>query len=474
MQFTPPKISTSSLQFRLTLEIVVISVLGLCSVALWSGWRMEKILVAAHKQNLEFIASRFPEYMELYSDAGEKDYGLKKTIAKVSAPGLLVWAKDPNGNILAKSSNMLSSDAVAEHSISLVEVPVHPEVLQFGDRYVVLCGNAVSIRGKTIGKVYLSQDITDDQQQLNAGLWGLLWISVFAVMLLMGAIAYRIRRALQPLAQMSQVAGAISADDLSAARLELNQAPDEILGLATAFNEMLFRLSGAWEQQRQFVGNVSHELRTPLTVIIGYLQSLLRHSHNNFSAHQLEALETTVSEAERTARMLQELLDLARADSGQLHFRLEPVFLNTFAAEIAQMSEKVSQRKVSVLATTEDVIALADHDRLEQVLINLIDNAVKYSEAPQPVELALKVQGQQAMIQVRDHGIGIPLQHQKRIFERFYRVDEARTRSREGTGLGLAIIKSLVEGMNGRITLCSQPDEGSVFTIALPLWTKPL
>jgi heavy metal sensor kinase len=471
MQLTPSKISTSSLQFRLTLEIVVISVLGLCSVALWSGWRMEKILVSAHKQNLEFIASRFPEYMELYSDAEEKGNGLEKSIAKVSAPGLLVWAKDPNGSILAKSSNMVSSNEVAERSISLAEVPVHPTVLQFGDRYVVLCGNAVSIRGKTIGKVYLSQDITDDQQQLNAGLWGLFWISVLAVMLLMGAIAYRIRRALQPLAQMSQVAGAISADDLSAARLELNRAPDEILGLATAFNEMLFRLSGAWEQQRQFVGNVSHELRTPLTVIIGYLQSLLRHSHN-FSAHQLEALETTVGEAERTARMLQELLDLARADSGQLHFRLEPVFLNTFAAEIAQMSEKVSQRKVCVLATTEDVIALADHDRLEQVLINLIDNAVKYSEAPQPVELTLEVQGQQAMIQVRDRGIGIHLQHQKRIFERFYRVDEARTRSREGTGLGLAIIKSLVEGMNGRITLRSQPDEGSVFTIALPLWTK--
>ncbi|NJM77121.1 MAG: GHKL domain-containing protein, partial [Acaryochloridaceae cyanobacterium RU_4_10] len=211
----------------------------------------------------------------------------------------------------------------------------------------------------------------------------------------------------------------------------------------------------------------------PLTVIIGYLQSLLRHSHN-FSAHQQEALETTVSEAERTARMLQELLDLARADSGQLHFRLEPVFLNTFVTEIAQMSAKVSQRKVSVLATPEDVIALADHDRLEQVLINLIDNAVKYSEAPQPVELTLKVQEQQAIIQVHDRGIGIPFQHQKRIFERFYRVDEARNRATEGTGLGLAIVKSLVEGMNGRIALRSQSDEGSVFTIKLPLWKKQL
>jgi signal transduction histidine kinase len=188
--------------------------------------------------------------------------------------------------------------------------------------------------------------------------------------------------------------------------------------------------------------------------------------------HPLDA--PTASEAERTARMLQELLNLARADSGHLQFRREPVFLNTFVIEIAQMSEKVTQRKVSVLATAEDIIAWADHDRLEQVLINLIDNAVKYSDSDEPVELTLEAQETRAIVKVRDRGIGIPFAHQSRIFERFYRVDEARTRSKEGTGLGLAIVKSLVEGMNGRITLRSVPSEGSEFTIALPLWTQPL
>ncbi|NJK29824.1 MAG: HAMP domain-containing protein [Acaryochloris sp. SU_5_25] len=473
MRLIRPQISTTSLQFRLTLEVIVLSVLGLCSVALWSGWRMEKTLISAHKQNLEFIAARFPEYLELYSEMGSAGNGLEQTIAKVSTPGLLVWAKDPDGNILAKSSSLDSAPRATAQSIALVEVPAKPKVFQLGDRYAVLCANPVSLRGKPIGKVYLSQDITDDQRQLNAGLWGLLLVSCVAVLVLMGAIAYRIHHTLKPLAHMSQIARAISADDLSAAKLELKQAPDEILGLATAFNEMLSRLSGAWEQQRQFVGNVSHELRTPLTVIIGYLHSLLRHSQN-LNAHQQEALETTASEAERTARMLQELLDLARADSGHLHFRLEPVFFNTFVTEIAQMTEKVTRRQVSVLTTAEDVIVWADHDRLEQVLINLIDNAVKYSDPDQPVELNLDVQGQQAILKVRDRGIGIPLVHQTRIFERFYRVDEARTRSKEGTGLGLAIVKSLVEGMNGRITLRSMPSEGSEFTIALPLWTKPL
>ena len=149
--------------------------------------------------------------------------------------------------------------------------------------------------------------------------------------------------------------------------------------------------------------------------------------------------------------------------------------LNTLVAEVAEvaeMSQKVSNWQIHVLPTDEDVIACADQDRLAQVLINLVDNAIKYSAADRVVELTLEKTEQQAMIHVRDRGIGIPLAHQNRIFERFYRVDEAMTRSRDGTGLGLAIAKSLIEGMQGRIILRSKPGEGSLFTITLPLW-KP-
>jgi signal transduction histidine kinase len=286
------------------------------------------------------------------------------------------------------------------------------------------------------------------------------------------AIATRIRQALHPLEQMSQVASTLSADNLNAAKLELHQAPDEILGLAQAFNQMLFRLSGSWEQQRQFVGNVSHELRTPLTVVVGYLQSLLRRS-NNLSDYQQQALETAAGEAERTIRMLEDLLDLARADSGNLHFRLNPAILNTLVAEVTAMSQKVSNREITFISPNNDVVACADQGRLQQVLINLVDNAIKYSAPNQPVELVLEKMEQQALIHVCDRGIGISLPHQNRIFERFYRVDESMTRSRDGTGLGLAIAKSLIEGMEGRITLRSKPGEGSIFTITLPIWNPP-
>ena len=125
-----------------------------------------------------------------------------------------------------------------------------------------MCGNDLTVNGKLVGKVYLSQDITNEKRQLNNGIYGLIIVSIGATVILILAIAYRIRKALSPLAAMSRMASEISIDDLSTAKLQLAKAPDEILGLAQTFNEMLFRLSGAWEQQRQFVGNVSHELRT--------------------------------------------------------------------------------------------------------------------------------------------------------------------------------------------------------------------
>lgn len=465
------RISPSSLQFRLTLELIVISIVGLSIVTVWAGWQMEQNLVAAHKQTLEYIAMRFPDQLELYSESEGSKTGLERTIHRVSIPGLGVWVKDTEGKLIAYSSNLDNNSAEIHNVTALAEVPEKPTIIRFDNRDIVLCGSLLTLKGKPLGKLYLSQDITSDRQKLSSGLWHLLLVSCLTIVLLIAAISRRIRKAMQPLQQMSQVASAVSADDLGEnlhrAKLQLHRAPDEILGLAQAFNDMLFRLSGAWEQQRQFVGNVSHELRTPLTVIGGYLQSLLRRG-DNLSTYQQQALETASAETERTIQMLQDLLDLARADSGNLHLRQSPVFLNTLASEVAQMSARVSDRSVKLLPIEGDIVAVADQDRLQQVLINLVDNAIKYSTGA--VEIKLETKADQVLIHVCDHGIGIALPHQQRIFERFYRTDDASTRSRDGTGLGLAIAKSLIEGMNGRITLLSKPKEGSIFTIILPMW----
>ncbi|HAN46042.1 MAG TPA: two-component sensor histidine kinase [Cyanobacteria bacterium UBA8156] len=465
-------LSPHSLQFRLTLELLLLVMVGIGGIATWAGWHMEQALVSAHKQNLKYIAMNFlsePIVPDRPAEVMERQ--IEQAIARFSTPELRIWVRSPSGQILGRSVEASSSPLHLASTMAMTTAPAQPTVFQLNDRYVVLCSNPIALGGMWMGQVYLLKDITEDHQRLTAGVRGLVLSSLVTVAGLGMVLAGRIRRALHPLEHMSRVAGALSADDLSGAKLELDRAPAEILGLATAFNEMLMRLSSSWDQQRQFVGNVSHELRTPLAVIAGYLQSLLRRGEN-LSPHQQQAVAIASAEAERTIRMLQDLLDLARADSGHLHFRLTPTMLNTLVAEVVQMSQKVSHRQIHLALTDEDVMVCVDPDRLQQVLINLVDNALKYSDANQAVDVVLEKNEQQALIHVCDRGIGIALAHQQRIFERFYRVDEAMTRSRDGTGLGLAIAKSLVEGMQGRIALRSKLGEGSLFTVTLPLW-KP-
>jgi len=462
----------NSLQFRLTIEVAALFVLGLGSVAIWTSWKMQQILITTHIQGVEYIANRFPGDVALYSEMLPVEAGLQKTINNVAIAGLVIWVKGNNGTLLAQSQSLQDSSSTAAELMLLTAMPIKPQVYSIRDRYVVLCEAPVTIKGKRLGKVYLAKDVTDDQQQLVLAIHSLTIICILTILVMMVAIALRIRRSLQPLQDMNRIAGAITANDLSQAQLQLSHVPSEVRELTQTFNMMLSRLSDAWEQQRQFVSNVSHELRTPLTVVLGYLQSLLRRS-TNLNDYQREALETAASEADRTVRLLQDLLDLARADSGYMRYQMEPLVINDLVTEVADMTEKFSQRQI-IVTNVPNILVIADRDRLKQVLVNLIDNAVKYSQPDQPITLKLEQTNQQAIIQVCDHGLGIPFADQSRVFERFYRVDEARSRATGGHGLGLAIVKTLVEGMGGSITVRSKPGEGSTFAIALPMPThKP-
>ncbi|MFW6296630.1 MAG: sensor histidine kinase [Halothece sp.] len=151
---------------------------------------------------------------------------------------------------------------------------------------------------------------------------------------------------------------------------------------------------------------------------------------------------------------------------------IDTFILNDLVAEVVEMSQQVSQRQIKLQLPMELIEVETDRDRTKQILINLIDNALKYSPDPEPVTVAVIPAQQRVLIEVSDRGPGIALHHQIRIFERFYRVDEARTRS-GGSGLGLAIVKTLLDQMGGQITLRSQPNSGSTFTIILPRFHQP-
>jgi signal transduction histidine kinase len=459
-----------SLQTRLTAGVIALSALGLGGVAIWTGWKMQQIVIASQKQNILVIADRFQEDVELYNEMVSLPESLQKAIDNRTTSNLSIWVSRPDDTIAARSKILLSpspdSKSTANQLLAFTGKLMEPQVYEINGSHWLLCGIPLMIRGEKIGTLYAAQDITSEQTMFAATTWTLSIASLLSILVITVLITFYVRRSLYPLRQMSQLASAISAEDLGQARIELNHAPSEVKELAQMWDKMLMRLSEAWELQRQFVGNVSHELRTPLTIVHGYLQSVLRRG-DNLTDLQREALEVASAEADRTIRLLQDLLDLARADSGYLHFQLEIFSLNELIAEIIGMAEKYSNRAIVVEANKNPIWVKADQHRLQQALINLIDNAVKYSDSDTPITLKLEQTAEQAIIQVCDLGYGIPLQHQARIFEPFYRVDEARSRSTGGTGLGLSIVKTLIEGMGGSVSVRSQLGKGSVFTIAL-------
>jgi signal transduction histidine kinase len=462
------KFDFNSLRLRLTAGVAAFSILGLGSLASWTGWRMQQILIESHKKNIEEIATTIPRDVEMLSRMGSEEKAVSQALKSFKANNALLWVETLDNKVLATSNTLMnSSNSQEKQLVAFAKVPIKPKVFRIDNSYYVLCSDSLTIKGKVIGKILVAQDITRDQTMFVAMMKGVAATSVLVIIIMAGAIAFYIQRSLKPLRQLSQMTEVISAEDLGKAQLYLDKAPTEVKQLAETCNMMLSRLSDSWEKERQFVSNVSHELRTPLTIVHGYLQSVLRRQQN-LTEIQKEALETAASEAESTISLLQVLLELARADHGNLHLNIEKCVLNDVVDEVVEMADKYSDRDIQVEASREIIEVKADYTRLKQVLLNLIDNAVKYSEAGTPITLRLTRKEDEGCVQVCDVGYGIPLQHQSRIFERFYRADEARNRA-GGTGLGLSIVKTLVEGMGGKVSVRSKLSEGSVFTVCLPV-----
>ncbi|MGV2830401.1 sensor histidine kinase [Myxosarcina sp. GI1(2024)] len=454
----------NSLRVRLTAGIAIVSAIGLGGLAVWTSMRMQQILVSSHKDNIKFIAKRLPTEVEIYSEMMPIREGVQRAIDNYSTENRVLWIKD--GERITAKSKAVETEALKKTFLSLNNFPPTPKVEDLNGGYWLLCATPLIVEDINLGELYIAQNITSDRVRFLNLIRSLSIATLVAISLMTIAIAIYVHRAIQPLKKISQLSSTISADKLNESQIHLEKAPSEVKELAETFDNMLIRLSEAWEHQRELLSNVSHELRTPLTIISGYIQSLLRRG-SNLSEMQLEALTTAASEADRTIRLLQDLLDLARVDSGRMRFQLDRVVLNDTLREVMAMAEPF-QRPIEIELPTEKIIVIADLHRLKQVLLNLIDNAVKYSEPGQAVTLVVERHGKVGMIQVRDRGIGISLQQQGRIFERFYRVDEARNRS-GGTGLGLSIVKTLVEGMGGKIAVRSQLGKGSTFTLYFPI-----
>ena len=275
-------------------------------------------------------------------------------------------------------------------------------------------------------------------------------------------------RALAPLATMTSVATQIShADDLARRIPQVGAAPgDEVDQLILAFNDTLERLEQLFTPQRRCLATMSHELRTPLTVIKGNA-SLMR----KYGEVDEESLASIEAEVDRLTRMVGDLLLLAQAESGRLPLARDAVELDTVLLEVFHQMRTLAGERISVrVAEIDQVQVTGDRDRLKQVLLNLMSNAVQYTPAGGQVSVALRKDEHEAQVVISDSGPGIPAQDLPHIFERFYRGEKSRKRGQgSGFGLGLSIAYWIVRSHEGRIEVQSKEGQGTQFTIHLPL-----
>lgn len=268
----------------------------------------------------------------------------------------------------------------------------------------------------------------------------------------------------RPLEDMAAIARQISrADDLSR-RVPDTGRNDEIGDLTQALNQTLERLEMLFRTQQRFLADVSHELRTPLTTIRGNLDLMRR-----MGEFDPESLDDIVAEVQRMTRLVNDLLMLARADVGGLPIEHRPVELDSLLIDVVRQLSLQEQAVKLELREVDQVCILGDPDRLRQLILNLADNGLKYTPAGGKVSFGLSKTEQTAHLFVADSGIGIAEKDLPHLFDRFYRVDKARSRAHGGTGLGLSIARSIVQAHNGNIHVTSELGKGTTFYVSLPL-----
>jgi heavy metal sensor kinase len=298
------------------------------------------------------------------------------------------------------------------------------------------------------------------------------YLLMFAPLLLIAAACGGVwlsRKALSPVDAITRTARTINATNLSD-RLEKLTTGDELQRLSDTLNEMLGRIEHAFIRVTQFTADASHELRTPISLIRTEAEIALRRSRND--AEYCEALRHILLEAERASALVEELLSLARVDSGRESLRIASVDLSTIVQQVSEEWRELMAARNLVFTcevNDEEITVLGDRNALQRLLTVLLDNAVKYTPTPGLVDLRLETNGSSAVIRVCDSGIGIAPEDQPKIFERFYQVDQARSRDLGGAGIGLAIAQWIVRQHTGSITVQSSPGKGSTFLVELPL-----
>jgi len=382
-----------------------------------------------------------------------------------SSPGVYIQVLHTDGKVAIKSENLGEQ-----------ELPVSKEMLRKarrGESYfhtwesrtgrLRLYVTPMLVSNRVVGIMEVGRSLREVEETLHAVVWLMILGGIVALVVAALSGGFIARQALAPIDHIAGLAERIARDKDLSKRLEGIEQQDEIGRLAATFNQMLERLEGLFHAQKNLVAEISHELRTPLTTIRGHIDLLRRGAMDDPQARE-EVLATIEAEVRRLNRLLSDLTLMAQADAG-VRLEMRPVELDSLLLEVYRSACLMAQGVQVVLGHEDRAVVMGDPDRLKQLLLNLVDNALKYTPPGGQVTLSLYNEGEWVRVDVSDTGMGIPEEELPYVFERFYRGKNARRK--RGAGLGLAIAKWIAEAHKGYLTVESEVGRGSTFSLWL-------
>ena len=480
-----------SLRFKLTLWYVLILGILLIAFSSFLYFTLSKSLYRDVDTKLrslaELIASESVSPLSKFG-FGNIDQTLEASM-NLRPIGKFIQVLDESGRIGPKSDNLrnvqlpISLNALKNASTGLITFETSRSVGNTPLRIVTL---PVAEKDHTMRIVQVASSLEDVEDALNTLLL-ILTITVPSV-LIMASVGgqFLAHKALKPVDQITQTARMITSQNLNQ-RIPPPKVKDEISRLVETFNDMITRLDQSFCQIKQFSSDASHELKTPLTILRGEVEVTLR-KERTFPEYQ-QILRSNLEEIDRMTQIVEHLLLLSRADNGEIQLTPKEINLSEIVREIVPQAHILAKSKnlhIHTLLPEDQIYILGDRLRIRELFLNLLENAVKYTEEGGKITIHLaknhtpstgKDNGNGlepgkmglAEITVTDTGIGIAKQDQERIFDRFFRVDKARSREQGGSGLGLSICKWIVDAHRGKISVESELGKGSSFIVLLPL-----
>ena len=468
----------SSIRFKLTLWFALtLAILMLSSEIFW-----DRHLTTILERNTDSRLTRTGDILVDLSHKGSYDVPGKEEIQCEKIKnfvyrynwGVAIQQRNPRGETTCVTENLgearfpLNRNALRQ--LSQGGTYFETFTTAAGDHYRVMT-RPLYDNDRLVDVLQVGENLEASDTALALLLWKRIIYTPLLILLLSGCGWFLAGRALAPLQRITDDIRKITAENLNH-RLPVDKKKNELTDLTISFNETLERLANSFSRIKQFTGDASHELRTPLAILKGETEVSLRWAKGEEELRR--TLASNLEEIERMERITEGLLHLAKSESGEFRLNLSSFSLNDLLQDLYIHSKTLGEAKkietILQLQVDQEVFIRADQMHLHRALLNFVTNAIKYTPEGGKIILTLALNdANEARIHVRDTGMGIPAKHLPHIFERFYRVDEARNRNIGGTGLGLSIVKSIIDAHQGRIRVLSTSGQGSEFIIYLPL-----